>query len=204
MRRAVRQYGEERGRRMAMRARSNGHPLTMLNYIAYSEWTPAAGEMKQKITKRTPHAAVNITVCPWHSTWVEEDKIDYGRFFCLEIDKALVSGFNPALQLDVGGIHTDGCSQCEFIFHDADLSVPRLLLLAYRKKVHPGKKALMPWEFHLGHLYKTIHGIVTAELGEPGVDAISSGMVIFTEQFGKTATAVVLSYLDTDFEILPE
>jgi len=199
MRQAVRQYGEERGKRMAMRAEANGHPLTMFNYIAYSEWKASPGEMKQKIVKRSVHTTVDVKVCPWHSSWESSGMIPYGRFFCLEIDKALVFGFNPDLQLDVGGIHTYGASSCEFVFHDADLSLPRLALLIYKKKVHPGKKALMSWEYHLGHLYKTIYAVVSAEFGNLGESAINSGFEEFAEHFGKPAAAVVLSYLDTDF-----
>ena len=35
IRRAVVKYGNQRGRRMAMRAEANGHALTMANYFAY-------------------------------------------------------------------------------------------------------------------------------------------------------------------------
>ena len=38
VRQAVRRYGEQRGRRMALRAEANGHPRSMTNYIVYGEW----------------------------------------------------------------------------------------------------------------------------------------------------------------------
>jgi hypothetical protein len=37
VRSAVQRYGEQRGRRMALRAQANGHPLTMTHYLAYGE-----------------------------------------------------------------------------------------------------------------------------------------------------------------------
>ena len=35
IRKAVLRYGTQRGKRMALRARANGDPLNMLNYMAY-------------------------------------------------------------------------------------------------------------------------------------------------------------------------
>ena len=108
LRKAVRQYGEERGRRMAHRAKANGHPLSMTNYLAYSEWKASPGEMKLTMVEKSPHAKVYVHKCPWHTVWEKNGMISYGRFYCLEIDNALVSGFNPELQLDVYGTQTNG------------------------------------------------------------------------------------------------
>ena len=37
IRKAVRKYGQQRGKRMALRAKKNGHDLTVANYFAYGE-----------------------------------------------------------------------------------------------------------------------------------------------------------------------
>lgn len=58
MRRAVRSYGNQRGRRMALRARANGHRLNMANYLAYSEWSTNRGEQTLQMIAKIPHAKV--------------------------------------------------------------------------------------------------------------------------------------------------
>lgn len=191
-------------RRMALRARSNGHPLSMINYIAYSELKAISGEMKIKIVERSPHAKVYVHKCPWHTAWEKNGLIPYGRFFCLEIDKALISGFNPELQLDVNGTHTNGSAKCEFVFHDANLTISNYFLIGYRKVFKPGKKALMPWEYGIGHLFKTLEKVVVDQLGEVGDRAVNAGLVEFAKQYGEQAAQKVVAYRNTDFDCLPE
>jgi hypothetical protein len=204
MRKAARQYGEERGRRMALRAKANGHPLSMINYIAYMEWKASPGEMKRKVVESSPHAKVYVHECPWYIAWEKKGMIPYGRFFCLEIDKALVSGFNPELRLDVNGTRTNGSAQCEFVFHDANLRILNYVLLGYRKVVKPGKKALMPWEYHIGHLFKTVEKVVVDDLGDVGYRAANAALVEFAKQYGEQAAQKVMEHRNTDFDCLPE
>ena len=68
---AIRQYGEQRGRRMALRAQADKRALSMINYIGYGEYK-ITGEIKLKIIERSPHARIRIPQCPWHSTWKED------------------------------------------------------------------------------------------------------------------------------------
>ncbi len=53
VRRAVRRYGEQRGRRMALRAQADGHPLDMVHYMAYGEWRAEQGEMASPASSST-------------------------------------------------------------------------------------------------------------------------------------------------------
>jgi hypothetical protein len=202
MRLAVRRYGMERGRRMALRAEADARPLNMLNYIAYAEWKAQPGEMKQKVAGRNPHAEVKVSVCPWHSAWEKSGMIPMGRFFCLEIDKALVSGFNPELNIDINSIHTDGSDYCDFVFREAKLNIPNLFLLVLRKLFRPGKKAVRSWDYHLGHLYKTLKTVITEELGVQGAEAAGQALKVFQEHFGSSAARKVLSFSDNDFNSL--
>ncbi len=50
IRKAVRKYGQQRGKRMAIRAKRNGHDLTVANYFAYGEWEVPKDEMDFKLT----------------------------------------------------------------------------------------------------------------------------------------------------------
>jgi hypothetical protein len=204
LRKAIRQYGEERGRRMALRAQANKHALSMVNYIGYGEYKISPGEMELKTIQRSPHARICISRCPWHTTWKEDGSLALGRLYCLEIDQALVHGFNPALQLDVKGTRTSGAAECEFVYHDADLTLPNYLLIAYRKAVRPGVKAVMPWDYHVGHLFTTLEKVIVEELGEQGQRAIEAGLVEFAERYGAQAMQRVAASRSKDYMSVSE
>jgi len=203
VRRAVRAYGMERGRRMALRARANGEALTFLNYIAYGEWSATPGAMKQAIVEKAPHATAHVSLCPWHTVWNDKDLLPYGRLYCLEIDKALVNGFNPDLTLNVNGVRTDGAEVCEFVYRGADVSGVNGLLLGFKKSVRPGKRARMPWEYHAGHLFTTFARVAVAELGDVGRGAVDAGLAEFAREYGEAAAKTVVDYGGTDFTNLP-
>lgn len=203
IRKAVVKYGMQRGKRMAMRAKANGHKLTMANYIPYGEWKAQKGEMEYKILEKVPHMKMNVFKCPWHSAWEENNLMQYGRYFCLEVDEALVRGFNEDLVLDIHGTQTNGAEFCDFTFKDANLTAYNMIGLVFKKMIKPGKKAIMPWEYHAGHLYKTIGEVITDELGEQAEKIMTASLKDFTDKYGKPAGEIVKSYENTDFDKLP-
>ncbi len=204
LRKAIRQYGEERGRRMALRARTNKHGLSMVNYFGYGEYKISPGEMELKIIRLSPHTRLCISKCPWHTTWKENGFLTLGRLYCLEIDQALVRGFNPALQLDVKGTRTNGDAECEFIYHDADPTLTNYLLIGYRKGIRPGAKAVRPWGYHVGHLFTTFEKVIVEELGEEGQRAIEAGLVEFAERYGTQAMQRVAASRSKDYTSVSE
>jgi hypothetical protein len=203
VRQAVRRYGEQRGERMALRARANGHPLTMANYVAYSEWEGGKDDALQEVAERAPDTRVLVHLCPWNTAWEENDLTPYGRYYCLEVDEALVRGFNPDLHLDVHSTLPNEGISCEFVFHDANLSFFNYLRLAYKKAFKPGKKAIMPWHYHLGHLFKTLSQVFVEEMGAEGQEAADAALSEFAAEYGQEAAEVVAGYQHTDFDRLP-
>jgi hypothetical protein len=202
MREAVRCYGEQRGRRMALRAQSDGEPLTMLNYMAYGEWRAEAGESEQSMTEMIPHAHSFITRCPWNQDWIESDLLRYGRLYCLEIDPALARGFNPALRLDVLSTLSNDGRPCEFVFYDANLTPANLDLLDRKKKANQQKEAVLPWEYHVGHLYAAVKSTLAVALGEGGEAILQEALAAFAQRYGDEAVLVILSYQFVDFNTL--
>lgn len=203
VRRAVARYGNQRGRRMAMRAEANGHSLSMANCLAYAELKLKKSDMSIKIVERSPHARGRVSACPWTAAWEESDLMGYGRFYCLEIDKAVLHGFNEDLVLEVHSIMPDGAKHCDMTYMDANFTLPRLAGLAWRKTVNPGRRAVMPWEYHVGHLYKTLGEVITEELGEEAIDVMAAALDEFTDRYGEAAAETVLAYQGTDFDRLP-
>lgn len=200
---AVQTYGHQRGKRMALRARANNHALTMANYLAYGEWSVPKDEMEFRLMDKRPHARMHVVKCPWHSAWEKRELLEFGKYFCKEIDRALVHGFNPDLTIDIRSTQTNGGSHCEFIFKEADLSFFKLLGLAYKKKISPGTRAVMPWEYHSGHLYKTMGQIFQEALGDVATQIMDTGLSEFTQLFPDCPLETITQFQNTDFNILP-
>lgn len=205
VRKAVRRYGEERGHRMAQRAQAHGKELSMVNYLIFSEWSAAANEIDQRMEQNN-HNNVRMLVerCPWNTAWMEHDLIEYGRLYCMEIDMALLRGFNPELHVDVIKTQTNDHQACDFIFHGASLNLTNTLSMFVGKNLRPGKRVILPWEYHVGHLYKTMSDVLVAEMGPAGHEAAEAALQEFAEHFGEDAARLVRHHLETDFTCLPE
>ena len=203
IRKATRQYGEERGRRMALRAQANKHVLSMVNYIGYGEYK-IIGEFKLNIIERSPNARIRIPKCPWHTTWKENGLLSFGRLYCLDIDPALVRGYNPELRVDVNATLPNGATQCEFVYYNADVTILNYLLIQYRKVFRPGAKAVMPWDYHVGHLFSTLEKVTVEELGQVGKEAIETGLTEFAERYGEQAMQKVVTSRSKDFQSVHE
>lgn len=211
MRIAVRLYGQERGRRMALRARAVGQALSLAAYFAYGEWKASPPEAlpegrsgwtgsQQWIEKTSQIARERVTRCPWHAAWKAHNLLPYGRLYCQEIDGALVGGFNPALAVDVLATLTGGAPACEFVFHDTG---PATAQEPAAPGV-PGQRTQMPWEYHAGHLFATLEKVLVARLGGAGRAAVEAGLAEFARHFGAPAAGRVLAYRGMDFNQLPD
>lgn len=203
IRKAVRRYGEQRGKRMAMRALANGHERSMLNYLAYVEWRAEKGGMVMKIAEKRPHMRVLIPRCCWHTAWGPADLMRYGKYYCMDVDEAIVRGFNPELKLEVKAIKPDGASDCEMVFHDLDLGPAGMLAFLYRKTFKPGRSALMPWDYHTGHIYKTVGDTIIGAFGKKGEEAVEAALAAFAGRYGDGAAEIVRGFKKTDFDRLP-
>jgi hypothetical protein len=204
IRKAIRRYGNQRGKRMAMRAQANSQDLTMPGYLSYGEWQPSAYDIMSS-TKEDIELDMRMKVvkCPWNDAWVKYGLIQYGRIYCQEIDDALIKGFNPALTLEtISTLSNDG-QPCVFIYRDACSVQKESPTLLQKKQSEPQETNTMPWEYHCGHLYKTFNAVLIDEWGVIGMAAIRSALEEFGSIFGKEATRLILGYQETDFDQLP-
>ena len=194
MRRGVRSYGEQRGHRMALRAEADGWPLDMNAYRAYGEWRAPEGSTAAELVREAPDPVQHVLECPWHRAWVDEGLMPYGRLYCLEVDHALARGFGPDTRLGVNSIKSSGDDCCEFVYHGADLE----------SRVQPKGQTVMPWEYHLGHLYKTMTEVLVEEMGEAGEEASREALDGFAARYGRDAARMVEVSAEADFDRLPE
>lgn len=204
LRAAVRRYGEQRGRRMALRALAHGDELGMTNFLAYGEWRSGTGLGQNEISVEGAHIHMVVPRCPWALTWMEEDLSTYGRLYCQEIDQALMRGFNPDLIIDVNKTQTNDGEPCDFLYHQAALLLLDTLTYIQEKSTELASRTVMPWEYHCGHLYKTLGEVATDKLGDAGWEAVRAALDEFAARFGNGAAQVVLNYQKTDFDRLPE
>lgn len=198
IRRAVRQYGQERGHRMAQRARADEQDLSLTTFLSYGEWKAGPGEMEVQKVERPPDIQSRVFKCPWHSAWRETGLLPFGRFYCLEIDEALAEGFNPKVNLEVRATQTNGARECEFVYHQATLEGANHPPAGEPKGVDPNQN-VRPWEYHAGHLFVTLEKMVIAELGEPGRAAVEAGLAEFSRYYGEAAAQIVTSFRAVDF-----
>jgi hypothetical protein len=203
--RAVWRYGLERGRRMAIRALADGHELTFRTYLAYGEWRhvdeSAAGPSEVETLRSSPDLVRRVLTCPWHRAWTEADLLAYGQHYCRHIDRALVEGFNPALTLRVDDTLSAGGPYCSFTYVEAHLSSDDLMAID-RERRALASRVIMPWSYHLGHLYKTMGEVIAEAKGPMGELLVSDGFQSFADRF-PTVAQLAASRLGTDFTLVP-
>jgi hypothetical protein len=199
LRAAVRRYGEERGHRMALRARQDGQPLSMAVYLSYREWDVPARAMQQTGAPRGSALYAETRRCPWATVWQKEGLTNYGRYFCEEIDSALVRGFNPELIIDVHGTRTSGSRSCRFTYHDAFNGA-----LVHEDNQRPEAARRLPWSYHTAHLYATMRSVLEERLGTIGRAACDAGLATFGARFGSGMADYVRAHAEDDFDRLPE
>ena len=203
LRKAIRRYGEQRGRRMALRALANGDELTMTNYMVYGEWRyKTDGGQSERVEDRLDIRMV-VTRCPWVDAWAEAELLPYGRYYCQEIDAALLRGFNPNLTIDVLKTLSNDGLPCEFIYRQAVLESGNTLAYIRDKAALLESQRLMPWEYHCGHFYQACSLVMGEEFGPPGRITVQNALAEFALRYGGEAAGTVAGYLKTDFDKLP-
>ena len=201
---AVRKYGEERGNRMALRATTNRQSLNIANFFVYAEYRLISGKMKARVTEKSRNLTLEAFRCPWCDAWKENELLPYGRLYCLDVDKAILHGFNPNLKMEVDSTLSGGAEKCRLVYNGANLTLFSNLLMVYKRAISPGKKVVMPWEYHVGHLFKTFETSIIEELGALGNRVVESALSEFAKRYGESASQQILSFQETDFTKLPD
>lgn len=184
----VRRYGEQRGGRMAERARADGHPNDVLGFLLYGELPLAETTNEMNLTHRTPHVEVHAARCDWCDAWRERDVLESGRLYCQEIDYALMRGFNPDFRFEVDGTMSGGAPVCRFIYHDGRLGVLDMIRYLWLKR---RIKVTRPMEFHAADLYRVISETLIERFGESGREVVDVAMAVFAAEYGSDAAEAV-------------
>lgn len=198
---ASRMYGEERGRRMALRALRDGCPLNFDTYFAYSEWEATEGAFDVTMEARTGYIEEKVFKCPWAEVFREESCIECGLEYCREIDRSIVRGFNPDLSLDMPKVqYQDGC--CQFFFRDQSVT-EKCFENGEKMAEHAGGPILLPFSYHCGHVYTTFSRVVGDTLLTEGEECIRQIRSRLEGCFGKELVDCLEHYKDQNFNFLP-
>lgn len=112
IRAAVEEFGRERGRRIAETVRAQGKPLSLRNWLIYTdihhENFPARpsfpdGDLEARVGACTFIGAAR--------TW---GLVDYARLYCKYADHAILGGYNPDVTLVLRDRHSTGADECVF------------------------------------------------------------------------------------------
>jgi len=196
-------YGRQRGWRMAQRTVADGFKTSVLNYVAYSEWSADPGEMDFAIPAKNPDIQFMIKKCPWYEIWEENDLLKkYGYLYCKYIDIAIAYGYNPSIQFDVLESRGLGDTVCDMRMRNANVTEQEEKDLASR--VHQlGCKAKMPWDYHCAHLFKTLWEVVVVGFGYTGFETMQKALQTFSAVYGKEASDALLKNMEVDFNAMP-
>lgn len=198
----VNRYGEQRGHRMALRTLADGNPLDVENYLVYGEWEAFPGQMDLRFPAYFPQVSMQNYRCPWHTEWSKRGLEEYGRYYCRDVDSALARGYNGMeLKLVANRMLGDDC--CDFIFTNCAVAPERMAEFA-QKRAQIGSKAKMPWEYHVGHLYRTMKEVIVGAFQEKGEVAVARAMKCYLLEYGEEAHELVLKYSTLDYDAMPE
>lgn len=194
-------YGEQRGHRMALRTLADGNELNVENYLVYGEWEAFPGQMDLRFPAYDPEVRMQNYRCPWHTEWSKRGLLEYGRYYCKDVDAALARGYN-GMSLNLIANRTLGDECCDFVFEGC--SVPKERMKAFAdKRAKIGSKAKMPWEYHVGHIYRTMREAIVGAFGEAGEQAVDRALKEYCAEYGEAARDLVLSYANVDYDVMP-
>ena len=197
----VNHYGEQRGHRMALRTLADGDELNVENYLVYGEWEAFPGQMDLRFPAYEPEVRMQNYRCPWHTEWSKRGLLEYGHYYCKDVDAALARGYN-GMDLELMANRTQGDECCDFVFKDCAVPADRMEAFA-AKRAKIGGKAKMPWPYHVGHLYSAMRAAIVDAFGEAGEQVVARALDDYCQEYGEAARDLVLEYADLDYDAMP-
>ena len=178
-------YGNERGARMAANALAHGEELTTMMNQAYGEWKPDyAGQMEFGTLRTEPTLQTYIAKCAWCDAWKKHDVLDYGKYYCVNVDNAVYQGFRADFVCTpISTALSWGGECCKFDWAHP-LSEQEAKELPEKKKAL-GTSCMKDFNFHTAHLLYTVGNTLKEELGEVGEIAVTNAIAEFIEKFGQ-------------------
>ena len=112
IRAAVEEFGRERGRRIAENVRAQGKPLSLRNWLIYTDISP------ENFKARPSFPEGDLEACVGACTFINGARawgmVDFARLYCKYVDYAILAGYNPDVTLVLRDRHATGRDECVF------------------------------------------------------------------------------------------
>lgn len=183
-------YGNERGRRMANYAQKEGIIPCGETYPIFKEWR-APGEEGNipGESGNLPSYTTRVIRCQWTESWKKHGLLEYGRYYCHDIDKSMYQSYQQFHKLTIHGLLSAGDEMCIF-----DWGYPRTLDMAAQiaeKQGEIGERYVRNFNFHTADLLRTVASVLQEECKERGEHACQRAWEEFQEIFGTEYSKVV-------------
>jgi hypothetical protein len=183
VREGIREYGLAYGRRLAGRAGADSRSNDFVSYTVYGEFDFSETGSVMELEQRTPHVVVTFSKCGWCEAWKRKGMLNVGRIYCEEIDRAIVSGFNPDFRFAVDATLTGGAERCRLIYYDGELGDETLQrFLSEKQRV--GRSAIRPFRERVEQMYQAMEKVLSSRFGEAGRIALAAGLAAFKDMYG--------------------
>ncbi len=133
-------YGRKRGRRM----KSHSKQGDLNDFFRNGEWKGEAEENESSMMFEEDETVSKVTKCAWLDAWKKYGLEEYGKYYCLYIDKAMCDGFEGSFSLDVKQMLSAGSESCLFVWNEKSDPVV----------VQEEKKHLMSFDEHCLELWR--------------------------------------------------
>ncbi len=195
---ATKHYAEQRGHRMALRAKMNGFEKDYTGYFANGEWeaTPGEFEVTEELIENGD-LITKVYKCPWNDTFSEMGLLDGGVVYCTYIDKHLVKGFNSCLELDVPTV-LHNYDHCTFYWRNANKDEAASELIN-ESRMKNRDVNIKDFDFQTGHLHKAFSKVIRDKLNQNAQEIVSEANNYFSARYGEEAIDIILSYQNHDF-----
>ncbi|EGO62492.1 L-2-amino-thiazoline-4-carboxylic acid hydrolase [Acetonema longum] len=176
----------ERGLRSAKRCLANGDELTIKSYLCYAELFDSKGWNQVEINAYAPIYQTSTIRCGWYDTWKKYGFEKYSLIYCAGIDKNILYGFNPQLQLDMDKVLADGDDCCGFKWIGCRFDDKAELDAIMEKRMHNLSNITKKFLYQTGHLLSTLQRTLYLEHGFiAGNTIIDNSLEAYAKIFSK-------------------
>ncbi len=200
IRRCVAEYGRERGLRMQKRCLEHNDSLTALNYQAYNERSSRPGQMNSVFVEKSPEAVIHVMKCAWVDAWKKYDLLEWGKYYCLDIDKSLTRGFSQdEYEVKIYG-HLSWGNPCCDMHWGFEMTPDAEEYIKEKKKELSAEGAVLSYDYHTGHLFSSFTDTLNSLKGLKGLECVKRAL----SEFRRIYSEDYIEAFASSYEISPE
>ena len=117
LRRAIRNYGHERGARLRKRHEEMGLPINIKSLFTHYDLPTHPGDVRRREILKDDELLSYILVCPYQKLWAAHGGNDIGKIYCEEFHQAMWEAYRDDIVVEIPEILTKGDEHCRFVVH---------------------------------------------------------------------------------------